>query len=367
MDIPQKNTNMDLDKKSDDTLIPTSNKTIYIDESTSWLDYEKLFGQLVEIINVGDIIGKIEASTQYVVQIPAEFEQAFLFGEDFIMQNEKTGKMWPFLMKVAENGSNQVVTPLPIVEQTVLRGNIIQELSNSYHNILMQKQLAQLSAMVEETLLEVKRIEHGQMDDRIGLLEAGKNGIRIALSMPEGEERTLQIDSSRQNLLVAQAQIVKTFERRVSEFVPVSKTAIRRFIQELFHSGYLNNKDREVEEMQEYYNLYLQATTLLAASYAIFGNTKSAEEAFSLGEDRLKKIDFEKVKSIENIHRDITDMFFNHPVEYLTAEKKACLDDPKDFDYIAIEVSGQKLLEVFNNDGTDETDGTEAFSEGTIE
>lgn len=44
----------------------------------------------------------------------AEFQQAYNSGEYFIMQNAKTEKMWSSLMKVAENGHNQVVTPLLI-------------------------------------------------------------------------------------------------------------------------------------------------------------------------------------------------------------------------------------------------------------
>ena len=66
----------------------------------------------------------------------------------------------------------------------MVHGNPIQDLSMSYHNMLIQQQMAQLTAIVEETLTAVKRIEHGQMDDRVGLLEAGKNGIKLALSMP---------------------------------------------------------------------------------------------------------------------------------------------------------------------------------------
>lgn len=50
------------------------------------------------------------------------------------------------------------------------------------------------------------------------------------------------------------------------------------------HSGYLADKDREVSEMQEYYDLYLQATKLIAASYAIGGDLKTAEESFRIGE-----------------------------------------------------------------------------------
>ena len=45
----------------------------------------------------------------------------------------------------------------------------------------------------------------------------------------------------------------------------------------------------------------------------------------------------------------MSDMFCYHSAEYITAEKTICLEAAKAYDYVAIEVSGQKLLEVLNN------------------
>lgn len=42
-------------------------------------------------------------------------------------------------------------------------------------------------------------------------------------------------------------------------------------------------------------------------------------------------------------------MFYYHPVEYITADKEACLEAAKDYDYIALKVSGEKMLEAFND------------------
>ena len=47
-------------------------------------------------------------------------------------------------------------------------------------------------------------------------------------------------------------------------------------------------------------------------------------------------------------------MFFYHPAEYITAEKTICLEEAKAYDYVALEVSGQKLLEALNNGGAEE-------------
>lgn len=333
----------------DETSLSTQVKTLYITPETKGFDYKAILGQVVQYVNMEDILAKIQAGAQYVVQIPAEFQSAFESGEYFMMQNQKTGKMWPTLMKVAENGRHQVVTPLPISKQGYLKGNPVQDLAVSYHNILIQQQVARLTSMVEDTYRLVEKIEHGQMDDRIGKLEAGKNGLLLAISMPDGEERTMQINSSRQNLLVAQAQIGKTLQRRVAEFEALPKSTLSRFFRELVHSGYLAEKDKEIAEMQEYYGLYLQATKLIAASYAMVGNLQTAEESFRISERFMGSIDFSKVKSIENIHPDLEDMFYSYPVDFIVSERNACLEEAKAYDYVSLEVSGEMLLEALSD------------------
>ena len=334
--------------------IPAEGKKLYISHNSVGIDFQALLGHVVQCVNMGEILAEIKAGTQYVVQIPAEFQKAYESGEMFIMENMKTGKKWPSLMKIAEDGRHQVVSPLPITEQAIVHGNPVQELANSQHNMLMQQQVAHLTELVERTYRVVEQIKHGQMDDRIGLLEAGKNGLILALSMSEGEERNRQIDSSRQNLLVAQAQIEKTLERRAVEFDPLPQTAAMRFMREFFHSGYLAEKKNDVQEMQEYYDLYLQATKLLAASYAICGNLETAEQTFRLSETTIQAIDFSKVKTIAYQHKALTDMFYNAPIGYIEAEREVCMEEAKRYDYVAIEVSGEKLLEVLG-DGKTET------------
>lgn len=353
-ELTKKKQNLPVESDDETMPVPVPGKTLYITPDTKGFDYRSILGQVVQYVNMGDVLVKIQVGTQYVVQIPVEFQKAFETGEYFMMQNQKNGKMWPSLMKVVENGRHQVVTPLPISEQGFIQGNPVQDLSVGYHNILIQQQMARLTSMVEDTYRLVERIEHGQMDDRIGRLEAGKNGLLLALSMPDGEERTMQINSSRQNILVAQAQIGQTLQRRVGEFEALPKSAPGRFFRELVHSGYLANKDREVSEMQEYYDLYLQATKLIAASYAIGGDLQTAEESFRIGEQFIGAIDFGKVQSIARVHKGLGEMFYSCPVEYFTTERIACLEEAKKYDYVALEVSGDMLLEVLSDGRTKE-------------
>ena len=101
--------------------------------------------------------------------------------------------------------------------------------------------------------------------------------------------------------------------------------------------------------MQDYYDLYLQATKLLAASYALCGNLETAEQTFRLSESTIRSIDFSKVETIRYQHKGLTDMFYSAPAGYIATERTVCLEEAKHYDYVALEVSGEKLLEVLGN------------------
>ena len=332
-----------------DEIAPAKGNCLHITPGSKGIDFNALLEQAVQCVSMGDILSKIHAGTQYVVQIPAEFQSAYESGEMFIMENMKTGKKWPSLMKIAEDGKQQVVTPLPIAEQAVIQGNPIQEFADWQYQLVMQQQMSRLSDIVEKTYRTVKQIENGQLDDRIGLLEAGRKGLLLAMTMPEGDEPNRQIDSSRQNLLVAQSQIEETLKRRASTFEPISEIAPVRFLRECLHSGYLAEKSKDVNEMQEYYDLYLQATNLLAASYIMCGNLKTAEQTYQISESALKAIDFSKVKTICYEHPELKNTFYSDPVGFIETEKEVCLEDAQKYDYVSLEVSGEKLLEVLEN------------------
>ena len=84
--------------------IPAEGKKLYISHNSVGIDFQALLGHVVQCVNMGEILAEIKAGTQYVVQIPAEFQKAYESGEMFIMENMKTGKKWPSLMKIAEDG-----------------------------------------------------------------------------------------------------------------------------------------------------------------------------------------------------------------------------------------------------------------------
>ena len=92
-----------------DALAPADGKCLYVAQDSKGVDFRSLLAQAVQCVNLSDVLSKIHTDMQYVVQIPAEFQSAYESGEMFIMENMKTGKKWPSLMRITEDGKHQEI------------------------------------------------------------------------------------------------------------------------------------------------------------------------------------------------------------------------------------------------------------------
>ena len=93
----------------------------------------------------------------------------------------------------------------------------------------------------------------------------------------------------------------------------------------------------------------MRTEAAVKATTAICGNLEAAEQTFRLSESTIQSIDFSKIKTIRYQHKALTDMFYSAPVGYIATERNICLEEAKHYDYIALEVSGEKLLEALEN------------------
>lgn len=131
--------------------------------------------------------------------------------------------------------------------------------------------------------------------------------------------------------------------------------AIKRVLQEhpACRAVYLSSRDDEYQEIQEYFDLYLQATKLLAGAYIVSGDTENAERVFQLSVDTLNGIDFRRLESIKLIHPKETDLICDFATEYLVTERQNLLEEARQPDCLMIEVSGEKLMEVIGYGNTE--------------
>lgn len=321
---------------------PSTGKSWRIKPEEVKLSLEDILSRLFQYSNIADTATHINSKMEYVVQIPLKYRQAFEDGELSMNQNMKTNVMWPTLYEERENGKRKFVAPLPIKEQERLMGNPFSDLATSYHSLYMQHAVHQLADKMEQTYRAVERIERGQLDDRIGLLSSGRQMIVLAL-MDDDVDRENELTQGRQQISVAQRQILQTFKTRASSFIVVPESEWSRFWKLIAHSDFLKDRDREFDELQEYYSLFLQSTQMLAASYAVFGKVDKAEYVYTSAIDELEAVDLSKVQSIKNIHPGAKNLFCWHAEEYLENEKQNCLEEAKEYDTAEIEVSGDKL------------------------
>ena len=329
------------------TIINKEKKYLKVSGLQKDINFTGLVDKVAQYVNIADIVSNIEKSAEYVVQIPAKYKDAFDAGEVFINKNKKTGIEWPTLMRKTDNGQYRFVGDLPIKQHEFYRGNPFQEICINYHNIVTQRQLAEISQSIVETYQTVKMIERGQQDDRIALIDAGREQVLLAMTMTDENEKKEMLRVAARDLLVGKEQIGKALMCRVEAFESIPDSGLKIFLNTLKDGNYLNKKDDEIEDIQECYSLYVEATKMLAAIFAYSGETAAVEQTFSRSIDFLQQINFEDLKSIEHSHKgvDFNDWFFNHPVEYIEIEKTPFIESSKDYDFLQIELTGEKLLE----------------------
>lgn len=337
---------------NEDTLPNENARVAIIDRAKFSIDVPVLLGHLAQYTNLAGIIHNIKKGTRYVVQIPTQLQAAVDAGQYTMLQSVESGKTWATIVEKLSNGKNEFVANCPIKAEAFYQGNPIQDLSASFANLQLQQQMANIAQMIGETYDAIIRVEAGQKADRIGQLIAGRNGIIHALQMQDEESRKHQIVIERGRLQEAQGKIGEVIKQKITAFEALPKSAFARFLRECKPGSYLDKKDDEYNSIQEYYELYMQATKLLADSYIICGEKQSAVSVFEMCKQFIEDMDFSSIKTIVYSHPDHSekDLFFHEAAKYLEKEKVSCFALAKPCEYVEFTVDGQEIWEVLTSE-----------------
>lgn len=268
-----------------------------------------------------------------------------------MLHGEGSGKTWATIVEKLPGGKNKFIANCPIKEEAFYHGNPFQDASASLANLQLQRQMADLAQLIGEAYDAILRVEAGQKADRVGQLIAGRDGIVHALKMKDGESRRTAIVVARGHLQEAQGKIGEVFKQKVESFKTVSKSVIVRFFIECTHNSYLDKCDDEYNAILEYYELYLQATELIAQSFIISNETDSAASVYDTCRQFLAGLDFSKIQTVLYAHPKKTkeDLFFYQAAACVVQSKNLCLEAAKPYDFIEIPLEGKELLEVLHN------------------
>ena len=328
-------------------------KVLYVSRDEPRIDFGRALAQAAQLINVGDTLKNIQKGMQYVVQVPLEHQAELDAGLVEMMHGSESGKTWATLVRKLANGKNEIVCNCPIAEQQMVKGNPLQTMTDAYQNMYMQQKLAELSKQIEEVYQVCLRIEQGQTDDRIGMLESGREDMRRALMRESGEQRNTEMAAARSKISTAQHQIGENFKSRLNSYAGIPESHFLRTMNEIFslRTDYMKQKDAEFDKLQDYFEFYLKATQLLASSYTVCGDTKQAEDVYRSATEFLKSLDYSKLQTLRYVHSEkaMQKTFCYHAVDYVETEKVACLEEAKQYDYITISASGDEILEALNH------------------
>ncbi len=328
-------------------------KVLRISSFNNETNFRDMLAAAVQLFNMGDIIGKIKKGTEFVVQIPTQYQAKFQAGTLEMLRGSKSGKTWATLVRKLPDGKQEFIANCPIKEQMRLHGNPIQDLAGSFQNLYMQQKLAELSEQVQNIYNVVLQIEQGQMDDRIGKLLSGRDDIQRALKNPNNDDQRRELELARSKLSEAQHQIGQVFKTRIEKFKPIPENKIVRRLLEIQSptTTYMKKQDEEFEKLQEYFEFYLRATQLLAWSYIVVGDTDRVNIVFEQSKLFLHSIDFSNVQTLDYIYpsKSMDDAFYHQTISYMEAEKVMCLETAHPYEYVQITASSEELQEVIVN------------------
>lgn len=328
-------------------------KILKIYDGMKDINFNGILANLVQLIDIGKAVGEVEKKIEYVVRIPAKYREQFETGEVFINKNLKSGVEWPTLMKRTEDGRKRFVDNLPIQQKEFVQNNPFHDICKDFNNIYIQQQLQSISESLKEIEEKVQLVIKGQQDDRVAHIEAGRKEIMLGLSCNDENAKQIHIENGRKLLILGWSQLEKELETRVAAFKPISSNKALILAREAFSmtGSYCDKKDDEYGEIDNCYELYHRATYMLAMSWAITGELDALQNTFNESISFMKNLDTSSIKTIEHIHgrSDLSEEFYNYAIEDLKKEMKICLEVAEDYDYLEIEVVGDKLLEVIKD------------------
>lgn len=346
-EIEKSNTNLPEEK-----VCQAYTKVIRSSDSDLKIPFNDVLNKVLGFIDVNDIVKNIQKGSEYVVQIPAEFQKQYESGEYWIMKNSETGKEWPTLVRMGEDGRQKIVTPLSIKKESFIQGNPVQDLTQQFQMARLQSTIQEQTQLLETICKGVKHIQNGQMNDRIALIEAGKKEIAFALQRSESDpHRQTAIEFGISQLCLGQEQIYAELKLQIEGFDIIPKQKILQLAQGIFHTDYWDRKSEEYNSIVDLFELYRESTKYIAAAHILINEPQVVETVYSDAFAKLKELDYSNVQSIENMYSDEDySFFFKKDSKLLKKDKKECIQLSEKYEGLAIEVSGEQLLEAINHE-----------------
>ena len=184
-------------------------------------DFPKWLSNVAGSFRFSYILKQIEKGTQFVVQIPEQFQSAFQAGDLQMTHNSRTGKLWPSLYRLLPDGKHEFVANLPVVEESYVQGNPFLDLTANFQNMMLQRQLSTINSQLKKITKTVIRIEQGQYDDRVAELKSGFESLKFALKNQDETQINQELLLARRDIRNAQNKFYQTLKSLLNDYAQI--------------------------------------------------------------------------------------------------------------------------------------------------
>ena len=304
-----------------------------------------------------DAIKALSKDTMYVLDIPKKIKKGLETGEFVFMQKKETGENLAAIYEVVD-GKKNLFANLTAKEVQVANETAVHDMSHGVQQLVLQQQIAVVLNEIEDMHKTVALIEQGQKDDRFAEIKAGYDQLRLALHTSDVEKRNRMIENATQTITSGSNKIQLALGRRISEFEAVPSSDLGIYLEMLkSHKLYIDKKDAEYDEIGEYFEYYETATRLLAYASLMEDEHERVEEIYRLHGEFISSLDASKLKTISKLHPEesFDAEWYTNPQGYIERTRQEYIDFiDSNYDYMSFEATGAQLLEVLENEETEQ-------------
>lgn len=312
----------------------------------------KIVGEVLSATNsVSALTNVINPETNYIIDMPVEIRKGLESGKYWLTKKKKGTLMAQ--VKHVVNGKTEILTNLDVKEDKMPSSQSLTNMTNVAYQQAMQQQLNQIQEKLGEIQVKVDEIEKSQKDDRIGEILGGKINLKAALAMEDEANRNQQLNNIAHDLFISTGKMQKIIKRKIETYKKVPATDFGIYLHQVFISNYKSKKDKEFEDICELVNYYIESQNLLVYVYKVLKEDKAIEEIYKTNMDFVKSIDFNNLKTINNLYPEKEEFidWYENP-ELFLEDKKQKFIAATDIENknLAVKMTGKQIMEVINNE-----------------
>lgn len=321
-----------------------------------------------------DAAKALSKDTMYVLDIPKKIQKGLETGKFTFMQKKDTGENLAAIYEVVD-GKKSLFANLTAKEVQVANERVVRDLGQGVQQLALQQQMAVVLNEIEDVHKTVALIEQGQKDDRFAEIKSGYDQLRLALKTADEDKRNRMIENAMQTITSGSNKIQLALSRRIADFEAVPSSDIGVYWKMLTsHKPYIDKKDAEYDEIGEYFEYYETASRLLAYASLMEDEPERVEEITRLHGEFIGSLDAGKLKTIAKLHPEesFDSEWYMNPQGYIEDTRQEYIDFIEgNYDYMSIEATGAQLLEVLEDEETEQEEqpgtGEEQVPEGERE